>query len=108
MSQARSNASDLTLLSQEQQRDGAMNCKSIEEITERIAEIDIAVLSTHTDCESFDRKASAGLICAKLVSAHGWLGFVEGIVQRREFIALLGSAAAIRPLGAHAERLDAR
>jgi type 1 glutamine amidotransferase len=48
--------------------------------------------------------ASAGLICAKLLSTHGWSGFGERIVRRREFIALLGSAAAIRPLGAHAER----
>jgi hypothetical protein len=32
------------------------------------------------------------------------LGFAEGIVRRREFIALLAGAAAIGPLGAHAER----
>jgi type 1 glutamine amidotransferase len=36
------------------------------------------------------------------------LGLAEEIVRRREFIALLGSAAAIRPLGAHAERPPAR
>src|SRR3954467_12462413 len=39
---------------------------------------------------------------------HGWLAFVEGIVRRREFIALLGGAVAIGPLGAHAERPPAR
>src|SRR6266566_373179 len=48
--------------------------------------------------------ASAGLICAKLLSTHDWSGFGERIVRRREFIALLGSAAAIRPRGARAER----
>jgi|GraSoi_2013_20cm_1033751.scaffolds.fasta_scaffold05309_1 uncharacterized protein len=48
--------------------------------------------------------ASAGLICAKLLSTHDWSGFGERIVRRREFIALLGSATAIRPLGARAER----
>src|SRR4051812_43447421 len=39
---------------------------------------------------------------------HGWLAFVEGIVRRREFIALLGGAAAIGPFGGHAERPPAR
>src|SRR5882757_9755235 len=48
--------------------------------------------------------ASAGLICAKLLSTHDWSGFGERIVRRREFIALLGSATAIRALGARAER----
>jgi len=48
--------------------------------------------------------ASAGLICAKLLSTHDWSGFGERIVRRREFIALLGSATVIRPLGARAER----
>jgi uncharacterized protein len=48
--------------------------------------------------------ASAGLICAKLLSTHDWSGFGERIVRRREFIALLGSATAIRPLGARADR----
>jgi len=48
--------------------------------------------------------AGAGLICAKLLSTHDWSGFGERIVRRREFIALLGSATAIRPLGARAER----
>jgi uncharacterized protein len=48
--------------------------------------------------------ARAGLICAKLLSTHDWSGFGERIVRRREFIALLGSATVIRPLGARAER----
>ena len=48
--------------------------------------------------------ASAELICAKLLPAHDWSGFGERIVRRREFIALLGSATAIRPLGVRAER----
>src|SRR6266481_323859 len=48
--------------------------------------------------------ASAGPICAKLLSTHDRSGFGERIVRRREFIALLGSAAAIRPFGARAER----
>src|SRR6478609_2214062 len=33
----------------------------------------------------------------------GWVSW-RGFVRRREFIAILGGAAAIRPLGAHAER----
>jgi type 1 glutamine amidotransferase len=36
------------------------------------------------------------------------VGFVEGIVRRREFIELLAGAAAIRPLRAHAERPQER
>ena len=36
------------------------------------------------------------------------VGFVEGIVRRREFIALLAGAAAIRPRDAHAERPQER
>ena len=48
--------------------------------------------------------ARVGLICAKLLSTHDWSGFGERIVRRREFIALLGSATVIRPLGARAER----
>src|SRR6266404_9813085 len=41
-------------------------------------------------------------------AANSHLGFAEAIVRRREFIALLGGAAAFRSLGAHAERLTAR
>jgi uncharacterized protein len=47
------------------------------------------------------RRASAAPICAKLF----WLVRLrERIVRRREFIALVGSAAAIQPLGARADR----
>jgi type 1 glutamine amidotransferase len=47
------------------------------------------------------RRASAAPICAKLF----WLVRLrERIVRRREFIALVSSAAAIQPLGARAER----
>ena len=43
-------------------------------------------------------------MCAKLLAANGLAGLGERIVRRREFISLLGSAAAIRPLGVRAER----
>jgi type 1 glutamine amidotransferase len=46
---------------------------------------------------------NTGLIWTTFLT-YGWSGFAEGIVRRREFIALLGGAAAIRPFGAHAER----
>src|SRR5260370_34105056 len=47
------------------------------------------------------RRASAAPICAKLF----WLVRLrERIVRRREFIALVSSAAAIQPLGARADR----
>src|SRR5260370_36280574 len=47
---------------------------------------------------------ASAVICAKLLSTHDWSGVGERIVMRREFIALLGSETAIRPLCARAER----
>ena len=43
-----------------------------------------------------------GLICARLRHIAGWI--LEKIVRRREFIALLGAATAIRSFDARAER----
>jgi hypothetical protein len=43
-----------------------------------------------------------------VLSFFGWSGFGKRIVRRRELIALVGSAAAIQPLGARAERLPER
>jgi uncharacterized protein len=51
------------------------------------------------------RRASLAPICAKLFRL---VRRRERIVTRREFIALVSSAAAIRPLGARAERLPER
>src|SRR4051812_13904220 len=49
------------------------------------------------------RRGSAGVVCGKLLQ-HGWSDFWGRVVNPRGVIALLGSAAAIRPLGARAER----